>query len=125
MRILQLSTSGDLLEEMSVRWIDMIRHCVTQQTEQRRGLYHRRIIHIMTIVDLLADIKHRSSSLDHSSQSHRRRFSNRKTVPIRIPYVLLSLILTPPFLSLLVNPMMKNCIHLSHLLIQSNLHPNW
>jgi hypothetical protein len=34
----------------------------------------------------LADIKHRSSSLDHS-QSHRRRLPNRKTVPIRVPYV--------------------------------------
>lgn len=36
--------------------------------------------------DFLADIKHRSSSLDHS-QSHRRRLPNRKTVPIRVPYV--------------------------------------
>lgn len=40
----------------------------------------------MFILDFLAEIKHRSSSLDHS-QSHRRRIPNRKTVPIRVPYV--------------------------------------
>ncbi len=35
----------------------------------------------------LAEIKHRSSSLDHSSHSHRRRLQSRTTVPIRAPYV--------------------------------------
>jgi len=37
---------------------------------------------------LLAEIKHRSSSLDHSAYSHRRRLQNRPTAPIRTPYVL-------------------------------------
>jgi len=66
--IIQLPLNGETLEEMSRRWIDTIKNCVTQQTEQRR-----------------AEIKHRSSSLDHSSHTHRRRTQNRTTVPIRAP----------------------------------------
>lgn len=33
------SSSGEKSEEISLRWIDTIKNCVTQQTEQRRGLY--------------------------------------------------------------------------------------
>ena len=32
------SSSGEKAEEMSLRWIDTIKNCVAQQTEQRRGL---------------------------------------------------------------------------------------
>jgi len=35
----------------------------------------------------VAEIKHRSSSLDHSSNIHRRHSQKRKTAPIRAPYV--------------------------------------
>lgn len=37
-----ISSNGEKAEEMSVRWIDTIKNCVTQQTEQRRGLFKRR-----------------------------------------------------------------------------------
>lgn len=60
----------DLIEENCSKWIETIKHCVTQMTEQRR-----------------AEIKHRSSSVDQSSRSHHRRLKKHPTVPIRALYV--------------------------------------
>ena len=34
-----MSSNGEKPEDMSTRWIDTIKNCVTQQTEQRRGLF--------------------------------------------------------------------------------------
>ncbi|CAF4269194.1 unnamed protein product [Rotaria sp. Silwood2] len=34
-----MSSNGEKAEDMSIRWIDTIKSCVTQQTEQRRGLF--------------------------------------------------------------------------------------
>ena len=36
-----MSSNGEKVEEMSTRWIDTIKNCVTQQTEQRRGLFDK------------------------------------------------------------------------------------
>jgi hypothetical protein len=36
-----MSSNGEKADEMSTRWIDTIKSCVTQQTEQRRGLFRR------------------------------------------------------------------------------------
>ncbi|CAF1109546.1 unnamed protein product [Adineta steineri] len=66
--IIQFSSNGEKVEELTVRWIDTIKKCVTQQTEQRR-----------------AEIKHRSSSLDHSAHSHRRRIHNFVNNTVRTP----------------------------------------
>jgi hypothetical protein len=33
-----MSSNGEKIEEISTRWIDTIKSCVTQQTEQRRGM---------------------------------------------------------------------------------------
>lgn len=32
-----ISLNGDKIEDLSARWIDTIKNCITQQTEQRRG----------------------------------------------------------------------------------------
>ncbi|CAF1302912.1 unnamed protein product, partial [Adineta ricciae] len=64
--IIQFPLNDDKIEEVSIRWIHTIKTCVTKQTEQRR-----------------AEIKQRSSSLDHSSHSNRRRVQNRLIAQIR------------------------------------------
>ncbi|CAF1044911.1 unnamed protein product [Rotaria magnacalcarata] len=66
--IVQLSSNGEKLDEMNSRWIDAIKNCITKQTEQRR-----------------AEVKHRSSSLDPSTHSHRRRSLTRKVTFNRAP----------------------------------------
>ncbi len=33
-----MASNGEKIEEISTRWIDTIKSCVTQQTEQRRGM---------------------------------------------------------------------------------------
>ncbi|UJR21644.1 hypothetical protein I4U23_024721 [Adineta vaga] len=66
--IIQFPSNAETIEEISIRWIDTIKNCVTKQTEQRR-----------------AEIKQRSSSLDHSSHAHRRRLQNRIITSIRTP----------------------------------------
>ncbi|CAF3661359.1 unnamed protein product [Rotaria sordida] len=66
--IIQLSSNGETIEEMNLRWIDTIKNCITQQIEQHR-----------------ADAKHRSSSLDPSTHARRRRLQNRKIVFNRSP----------------------------------------
>ncbi|UJR27532.1 hypothetical protein I4U23_008815 [Adineta vaga] len=63
-----LSSNGEKAEEMSVKWIEIIKSCVTQQTEQRR-----------------AEMKQRSASLDHPAYAHRRHLQHRATVTIRAP----------------------------------------
>ncbi|CAF0804272.1 unnamed protein product [Adineta ricciae] len=62
------SSNGDKAEETSVKWIDTIKSCVTQQTEQRR-----------------AEMKQRSASLDHPAYAHRRHLQHRATMTIRAP----------------------------------------
>ncbi|CAF2686291.1 unnamed protein product [Rotaria sp. Silwood2] len=66
--IIQLSSNGEAIEEMNSRWIDTIKNCITQQTEQHRG-----------------ETKHRSTSLDPSINARRRRLQNRKIVFNRTP----------------------------------------
>ncbi|CAF4440061.1 unnamed protein product [Rotaria socialis] len=61
-----MPSNGEKVEELSVRWIDTIKSCVTLQTEQRR-----------------AEMKQRSASLDHSANAHRRHMQHRATVAIR------------------------------------------
>ncbi|CAF0831504.1 unnamed protein product [Rotaria sordida] len=63
-----IASNGEKAEEMSIRWIDTIKSCVTHQTEQRR-----------------AEMKQRSASLDHSAHAHRRHMQHRATVTIRAP----------------------------------------
>lgn len=69
--IIQLTnpcSSGEKIEDLSSKWIDTIKNCVTQQTEQRR-----------------AEMKQRSASLDHSSFAHRRQLQHRITMAIHSP----------------------------------------
>ncbi|CAF3903341.1 unnamed protein product [Rotaria magnacalcarata] len=61
-----MPSNGEKVEELSIRWIDTIKNCVTLQTEQRR-----------------AEMKQRSASLDHSANAHRRHMQHRATVAIR------------------------------------------
>jgi hypothetical protein len=91
-----MSSNGEKPEDMSTRWIDTIKNCVTQQTEQRRGLfrdYRSRAFEFSQILDIsfsnssffLAEMKQRSASLDHSAHAHRRNLQHRATVSIRTP----------------------------------------
>jgi hypothetical protein len=47
-----MSSNGEKIEEISTRWIDTIKSCVTQQTEQRRGMIKSLDIFISSLLYL-------------------------------------------------------------------------